>query len=117
MKSILLTVVFAVLFSSTLVFGQSAAKSENKQTSISRTTKRTDSVYYTCPMHPKVKKNEPGKCTKCGMQLEKKTIKITETKSERHEAMRTYICPMHTKIHYDKPGKCPMCGKNLIKEE
>lgn len=24
---------------------------------------------YTCPMHPEVIKNAPGKCPKCGMQL------------------------------------------------
>ncbi|WP_051359799.1 heavy metal-binding domain-containing protein [Adhaeribacter aquaticus] len=26
---------------------------------------------YTCPMHPEVISNEPGKCPKCGMFLEK----------------------------------------------
>lgn len=24
---------------------------------------------YSCPMHPEVKQNEPGRCPKCGMQL------------------------------------------------
>ena len=24
---------------------------------------------YTCPMHPEVKQNQPGKCPKCGMAL------------------------------------------------
>jgi len=24
---------------------------------------------YTCPMHPEVVKDEPGKCPKCGMAL------------------------------------------------
>ena len=27
---------------------------------------------YTCPMHPEVERSEPGKCPKCGMNLEKK---------------------------------------------
>jgi Cu+-exporting ATPase len=27
---------------------------------------------YTCPMHPEVVKNKPGKCPKCGMKLEPK---------------------------------------------
>ncbi|QMU28217.1 heavy metal-binding domain-containing protein [Adhaeribacter radiodurans] len=26
---------------------------------------------YSCPMHPEVTSNEPGKCSKCGMNLEK----------------------------------------------
>ena len=31
-----------------------------------------ESVIYTCPMHPEVKENAPGKCPKCGMNLELK---------------------------------------------
>ncbi len=27
---------------------------------------------YTCPMHPEVKSDKPGKCPKCGMELIKK---------------------------------------------
>ncbi|MHB8797825.1 MAG: heavy metal-binding domain-containing protein [Thermoanaerobaculia bacterium] len=27
---------------------------------------------YTCPMHPEIQQHEPGKCPKCGMNLEKK---------------------------------------------
>jgi hypothetical protein len=26
---------------------------------------------YTCAMHPEVKKDEPGRCPKCGMKLKK----------------------------------------------
>lgn len=29
-------------------------------------------VVYTCPMHPEVLKDKPGKCPKCGMNLVKK---------------------------------------------
>lgn len=29
-------------------------------------------VVYTCPMHPEVTSNKPGKCPKCGMNLVKK---------------------------------------------
>jgi hypothetical protein len=36
------------------------------------TTKKTGDV-YTCPMHPEVLSNKPGKCPKCGdMDLVKK---------------------------------------------
>lgn len=28
---------------------------------------------YTCPMHPEVVQNTPGKCPKCNMDLEKKS--------------------------------------------
>ncbi len=26
---------------------------------------------YTCPMHPEVRQSTPGRCPKCGMELEK----------------------------------------------
>lgn len=26
---------------------------------------------YSCPMHPEVRENKPGSCSKCGMTLEK----------------------------------------------
>jgi len=38
--------------------------------------KRTvsEKVLYTCPMHPEVLKDKPGKCPKCGMNLVKKEV-------------------------------------------
>lgn len=27
-------------------------------------------VIYTCPMHPEIRENKPGRCPKCGMNLE-----------------------------------------------
>ena len=35
-------------------------------------TPKTDSTVkkmYTCPMHPEVRSDKPGKCPKCGMEL------------------------------------------------
>lgn len=32
----------------------------------------TVASYYTCPMHPEVHSDQPGKCPKCGMTLVKK---------------------------------------------
>jgi len=33
---------------------------------------KTDSVVYSCPMHPEVQSNRPGTCPKCGMRLERR---------------------------------------------
>ena len=33
---------------------------------------KVEGVYYTCPMHPDVNKEEPGACPICGMDLVKK---------------------------------------------
>jgi len=35
--------------------------------------KNMSSMNYTCPMHPEVSSDKPGKCSKCGMDLVKKT--------------------------------------------
>ena len=32
----------------------------------------TKKVVYTCSMHPEVESDKPGKCPKCGMELEEK---------------------------------------------
>ncbi|MGZ8537787.1 MAG: heavy metal-binding domain-containing protein, partial [Flavisolibacter sp.] len=39
------------------------------------TSAQTTKVVYTCPMHPEVQQSKPGSCPKCGMDLEKKTIR------------------------------------------
>ena len=36
---------------------------------------------WTCPMHPQIKKDNPGKCPICGMTLVKKTVKVTPVKT------------------------------------
>jgi hypothetical protein len=63
-------------------------------------------VIYTCPMHPSVTSDKPGKCPTCGMDLVKKDV-----------ATVTYTCPMHADVVSDKPGKCPKCGMNLEKKD
>jgi len=35
----------------------------------------TKAEKYTCPMHPEVISDKPGKCPKCGMDLEKMSAK------------------------------------------
>ncbi len=35
-------------------------------------TNQVQGAEYTCPMHPEVLSDRPGKCPQCGMNLEKK---------------------------------------------
>src|SRR5262245_43595322 len=36
---------------------------------------------YTCPMHPQIRRNEPGSCPICGMALEPVDVSETESPS------------------------------------
>lgn len=57
-------------------------------------------------MHPEIKQDKPGTCSKCGMSLEPLPQKA-KTQSQ------IYTCPMHPEIQKTKPGQCPICGMDL----
>ncbi len=48
---------------------------ENKQAVSGEDSLKSDTVgtEYTCPMHPEILDNKPGKCPRCGMDLEPKS--------------------------------------------
>ena len=100
-----------------MVFAQNHIKSAKKQSPGIKTELQKDSVYYTCTMNPDVKMDKPGKCPKCGMKLEKRTIKVKDIKNEKNGLSKTYICPMHSGVKMDKPGVCPKCGMDLKEEK
>ena len=60
-------------------------------------------VAYTCPMHPEVISDEPGKCPKCGMKLLATAV-----------APIAYACPMHPEVRSDQADRCPKCGMKLV---
>jgi hypothetical protein len=113
MKTKILTTLFALLISGTLVFAQDTTKLVKKQMVKTNTEMQKDSVYYTCTMHPDVKMEKPGKCPQCGMDLVKKTVKAG-TKENKSEGLISYTCTMHPEVISDKPGKCPKCGMDLV---
>lgn len=114
MKTKIATTVLLLIISCTVTIAQEKTKSGEKQSPPTKMEVAKDSVYYTCPMHSEIKMDKPGKCPRCGMTLEKKTIKMTQAKSKNMEAIKTYTCPMHPEVKSDKPGKCPKCGMELI---
>jgi hypothetical protein len=117
MKNKILTTVLFLVISCAVALAQSNTTSTDKQSSSIKTEVAKDSVYYNCSMHHDVKMDKPGKCPKCGMALEKKTMKMTGTKNEKQEAMKAYTCSMHSEVKSDKPGKCPKCGMDLIEKK
>jgi periplasmic mercuric ion binding protein len=75
-------------------------------------TEKNTKAAYCCTMHPDVKSDLPGKCSKCGMDL-------TKSKKEqmKMEVMKTYTCPMHSDITSNSPEKCSKCGMDLKEKQ
>ena len=89
---------------------------------------------YTCPMHPEITQDTPGKCPLCGMNLvplkkpENGNTGTHYTHSHKHDRngpldqsseSEQYYCPMlcEGEKKYSKPGNCPVCGMHLVKEQ
>jgi hypothetical protein len=73
---------------------------------------------YSCTMHPDIKSLQPGKCSKCEMDLVPSEYKkIDSTKSSSADSSEDYYtCSMHPEVHSDEPGNCPKCGMKLVKK-
>ena len=66
-----------ISFSVSQVYGQTPQKK----------TTTVQPVKYTCPEHPEVVMDKPGKCPKCGMQL----VEKTNMKGKMHQAKDSTI--------------------------
>ncbi len=84
----------------------------------------TTATEYTCPMHPEIRQESPGKCPICGMEL----VPVSSAKtSSGHEHASSptkpsgnnaqYICPMMCTPPQSEPGKCPVCAMDLVKAD
>lgn len=58
-------------------------------------------VFYSCPMHPDVVREAPGRCPRCGMTL-------------LPSAPAAYACPMHPEVVGEEGDRCPTCGMKLV---
>lgn len=67
-------------------------------------------AFYICPMHPEIRREQPGDCPKCGMTLERGADTSPELDVE-------YVCPMHPDVIRNAPGSCPKCGMTLEPRE
>lgn len=63
-------------------------------------------VVYSCPMHPEVVSEQPGRCPTCGMKLLPREAHVP--------AATTYACPMHPEVVSEQPDRCPKCGMRLV---
>lgn len=105
MKKFMMLLIAALTINSVFVFAQEKAGKKDTAQHI---------VLYTCPMHPDVTSDKPGKCPKCGMDLS-----LSKKEEMKKEVTKSYTCPVHADVVSDKPGKCPQCRKKLVlsKEE
>ncbi|QDT67916.1 Cation efflux system protein CusB precursor [Planctomycetes bacterium MalM25] len=75
---------------------------------------------FTCPMHPEIRQDEPGKCPICGMTLvavASPTNKNAPKAEEKAEDEERYICPMMCTPPSSVEGKCPVCDMELVKAD
>ena len=63
---------------------------------------------YSCPNHPEMTSDKPGKCSKCGASLA-----LSPKEKMKMDVVKIYTCPMHSDVTSNKPGKCPKCGMDM----
>ena len=74
-------------------------------------------MVYTCPMHPQIRQDKPGKCPICAMTLvpvADKSKKTAAMKPAAEEGDDRYICPMMCTPASTEPGRCPVCAMELV---
>jgi len=93
----------------------SATASDNSKT----TTEASVATEYTCPMHPEIRQDAPGKCPICGMTLVPTPgaapVKASPQQTTAQATDERYICPMMCTDPSSEPGKCPVCAMDLVK--
>jgi uncharacterized paraquat-inducible protein A len=95
MKSIKMLMMAALTILSVSVFAQDSTNHKMKMQKV-----KSEKMKYSCPMHPEVTSDKPGKCSKCGMDLIR----------SKKEQMKMEVMKLYTS---DKPGKCSKCGMDL----
>jgi transcription initiation factor IIE alpha subunit len=98
LKNVLILAIAFIIASPSLIAQSKAGKVD--------TTKHVE--FYTCPMHKDVVSDKPGKCTKCGMDLN-----LTPKEQMKRAVTKKYTCPVHIDVTSHDAGKCPKCGKKL----
>jgi transcription initiation factor IIE alpha subunit len=100
---------FILLMTATVIcYSQNDSSIKNKKKEdikiISDSCHAVQTVYYTCPVHSKVRSDKAGNCPQCGTTMDKKKEVVF------------YSCPIHSDEQYNKEGNCEKCGSALKKK-
>jgi hypothetical protein len=68
MKKFIPVILFAFLF----VFTACQPTKDKQESELNENSTDSTKMSYACPMHPEITGDQPGKCSKCGMDLVKK---------------------------------------------
>lgn len=63
---------------------------------------------YTCPDHPHLVSDKPGRCSECGTLMNR-----TTKEKMKMELMKVYSCTRHPHVAGKKDGECSECGTQL----
>jgi hypothetical protein len=96
--------IYSIILIGGLLFAAALSNAQEPEAKKPKTEQKV--VKYTCPMHPEVVQNEPGKCPKCGMDLVVKKEMYKEKKCEKKDTAKIHHEHMmhqkegHTKEHH-----------------
>ncbi len=71
---------------------------------------------YTCPMHPDVKLDKPGKCPECGMKLEKKMMHKEMMMHKKKMILKVHMDKEHMEMEHKEKACCPMMEVMSLKD-
>lgn len=104
-KTLLFSLLLA-LFGACDILEQEAPKAEKSEESKVET-------FYTCPMHPQVREEEPGKCPICHMTLVKVQVDKSAI-SAKKETKELWQCQEFPEVTSEKEDVCPIDGTPMI---
>ncbi len=74
-------------------------------------------AFYTCSMHPQIKKDKPGKCPTCHMNLTRIEVDDEDEgeSTAKVEKKEEWQCEKFPDVKSEMPGACPIDGTAMIK--
>ncbi len=119
MKAIKILFAAVLVLSATGLFAQTNGKQKQaKQKNEKSQGSNQSGKFYTCTMHADEFAKQPGKCTKCGMDLVvSENGKGKALGKDKQKDKAKFSCPMHPEVTGNEEGKCSKCGMDLVKNK